>query len=238
MRSNRGRPIHDDSRILAGQLRESAGEGSIGDHVARLSPDKAVPKIAGGKQSRRRNHDRSNFMAASMTSHMATTLGSITMMRSPRRTHFCAESWLPDSSAATFGRSSVSTPSHFRPRSTMPSSDCPGVAVEIIQRPVELRKLGPAELPVNEFIVGAMLQEKVARTEESIEVRIRRGWSHWASSRFRSFHYVEWGRQKPHISTAKLGKLEQLSVLLLLRVTLSVTRRKVCLRGETQVRKK
>src|SRR3974377_1484755 len=52
------------------------------------------------------------------------------------------------------------------------------VGVKTIQCPVELSKLGPAECLVNEFVVVAMLQKKIARTQEGVEVRSRWVWGH------------------------------------------------------------
>ena len=108
-----------------------------------------------------------SFIAASMHSHSATTLPSMTRMRSPRRTPSARSilaTWFERSLKRGEGKLALASILVDEPQRRM------GIVarhdVEIIERPVEAFELRPLEIAIGRGVILAMTQQEITRGDK------------------------------------------------------------------------
>ncbi len=156
-----------DARVVAGQAAELVGVRMADHHMPHLAAVEAVAQVIGGEQRGGRRQHRAEL---DRRQH-----------RIPQRDlvaeHHQDAIATPDALRTQPVGDLVRTLRHFGERHLLFRAvfvDHPQrrtvVAcshhIEIIQRPVEFRKLRPLKIPVRRFVVGAVSQKKIARLHE------------------------------------------------------------------------
>ena len=160
-----------DAAVVARQIREFRRVARTGDDVAHVAALQAVAQVVGRQQRRRRDHDHPHLDGRQhevperhlVAEHHQQPVAA----PHPDRAH---EVGHPVGALRHLGEGQARLRAVFLDHPEGRARVAGGHGVEVVQRPVEVRQRGPAEVAVGRLVIVAVPEQEIARLEEGLQL--------------------------------------------------------------------